>query len=41
MLSWQSLQYYLQFDRRWYESADRHRPDPAHLAVFRALVPDG
>ncbi|MFJ8439522.1 class III lanthionine synthetase LanKC [Kitasatospora griseola] len=41
MLSWQSLQYYLQFDRRWYESADRHRPDPAHLAAFRELVPDG
>ncbi|MFB7665888.1 class III lanthionine synthetase LanKC [Kitasatospora sp. NPDC056138] len=41
MLSWQSLQYYLQFDRRWYETADRHRPGPAHLAVFRSLVPDG
>ncbi|MFD7640797.1 class III lanthionine synthetase LanKC [Kitasatospora sp. NPDC059795] len=41
MLSWQSLQYYLQFDRRWYETADRRRPDPAHLAAFRELVPDG
>ncbi|GAA2742054.1 class III lanthionine synthetase LanKC [Kitasatospora cinereorecta] len=41
MLSWQSLQYYLQFDRRWFETADRHVPDPGHLAVFRSLVPDG
>ncbi|MFJ5921440.1 class III lanthionine synthetase LanKC [Kitasatospora sp. NPDC092948] len=41
MLSWQSLQYYLQFDRRWYETAERHRPDPQHLAAFRELVPDG
>ncbi|MFG2692668.1 class III lanthionine synthetase LanKC [Kitasatospora sp. NPDC048407] len=41
MLSWQSLQYYLQFDRRWYETAERHRPAPAHLAAFRELVPDG
>ncbi|MFJ5229463.1 class III lanthionine synthetase LanKC [Kitasatospora sp. NPDC088391] len=41
MLSWQSLQYYLHFDRRWYETAERHRPDPAHLAVFRALAPEG
>ncbi|MFD9130120.1 hypothetical protein, partial [Kitasatospora sp. NPDC059571] len=41
MLSWQSLQYYLPFDRRVFETADRRVPDPGHLAAYRALAPGG
>ncbi len=40
MYAWETLNLYCAHDRRWFETSSRYVPDGAHLAVYRALMPD-
>ena len=41
MLGWETLNLYCLNDARWFETSERYSPDGAHLAVYRASMPDG
>ncbi len=41
MHAWETLNLYCLQDQRWFDTLGSHAPAAEHLAVYRALMPDG